>query len=251
MAVAFDTSASGYTRTTVSDGSSNATLTVNVPANVVNGDLMIAVIHNNHVANPGSITPPGAFTELANNFSENGNFAMHSWVGYRIASSEPASYDWTIDAGTADDHGWIFRVTGHDGASPIDGTGTIFSGSTAGNASVNSVTTSYSNTVVFWLFGGKNGSNLVADDTAVSPSEAVQILYKKSRTNSAGVGSAFARELRASSGATGSRTFTGIYGGSSGYYATFGFGIREGATATSAPYIALTPQRNVRHTGRY
>lgn len=236
MPVAFDTSASGFTRATVSDGSSNTTITVSVPANVVNGDLMIAVVHNNTALNPGGITAPSGWTQIASNASVNGNFALHSWIGWRIASSEPGSYQWTIGQTVGDDHAWIFRVTGHDSASPIDVTG-AFTSDTVLNPVAPSITTTSANALAVWICGAKNGSNLAADDTSVKPTEATQIVYKKSRTNSNGVGTCVAYELRATAGATGTRTFTGTYPTTSAYSSAIGFAIKEatvsGLTITS------------------
>lgn len=229
MAVAFDTAAGGYTRTTVSDGSSNTTLTINVPANVANGDLMIAVLHCSSILNPNSVTPPGDWTQIASNFGVNGNFALHTWVGWRIAASEPASYQWTIGSAGGDDHGWIFRVTGHDAASPIDVAGSFTSDGVL-NPVAPSITTASANALAVWICGGKNGSNLAADDTSVKPTAATQVVYKKSRTNSNGVGSCIAYELRASAGATGTRTFSGLYPSSASYSSAIGFAIKEAIT---------------------
>lgn len=228
MAVAFDTSANGFTRTTVSDGSSNTTITVNVPTNVVNDDLMIAVIHCNNPANPGSITPPSGWTQIASNWGGNGGFLVATWIGWRKAASEPASYAWTFTAAGQDDEGWIFRVTGADTTTPVDVAGT-FTSDTVLNPVAPSITTASANALAVWVCGGKNGSNLAADDTSVKPSAATQIVFKKSRTNSAGVGSCIAYELRASTGATGTRTFTGMYPTSAAYSSAFGFAIKEGA----------------------
>lgn len=239
MAVAFDTTGSGFTRTTVSDGSTNTTLTINVPANVVNGDLMIAVLHCNAALNPNSLTAPSGWTQIASNFSENGNFAVHSWIGWRIASSEPASYQWTIGSDGRDDHGWIFRVTGHDAVSPIDVTGTFTSNNPL-NPVAPSITTASANALAVWICGGKNGSNLAADDTSVKPTEATQVVYKKSRTNSNGVGSCVAYELRASAGATGTRTFTGMYPTTGSVSSAIGFAIKEG-TASGLSITSVTP----------
>lgn len=230
MAVAFDTAASGFTRTTVSNGTSNTTFTISVPANVVNGDLMIAILHCNSALNPNSITAPSGWTQIASNFGENGNFALHTWIGWRSASSEPASYDWTIGGDTRDDHGWIFRVTGHDSVNPIDVTGT-FSSAQVLDPAANSIATASANAMAVWVCGGKNGSNLAADDTSVKPSAATQIVYKKSRTNSNGIGSCIAYELRASTGSTGTRTFSGMYPSTSSYSSAIGFAIKEGVAS--------------------
>lgn len=239
MAVAFDTSASGFTRTTVSDGSSNTTLTINVPANTVNGDLLIAVLHCNSVVNPNSVTAPSGWTQVASNFSVNGTFALHTWIGWRIASSEPASYGWTIGADTRDDHGWMFRVTGHDAVNPIDVTGT-FTSDTVLNPVAPSITTTSANALAVWICGGKNGSNLAADDTSVKPTQATQIVFKKSRTNSNGVGTCVAYEARATAGATGTRTFTGTYPTTSAYSSAIGFAIKE-ATVSGLTITSVTP----------
>jgi len=238
MAVTFHTDTNDITRTTVTDGTSNTTLTINVPSNVVNGNLMIAVLHCNAALNPNSITPPEGWTQIVSNFSANGNFAVHTWIGWRIASSEPSSYAWTIGGDGRDDHGWMFRVTGHDATTPIDVAGT-FTSDTVLAPVCPSITTATANALAVWVCAGKNGTNAAADNTSVKPTAATQVLFKKSRTNSNGVASGVAYELRASTGATGTRTWTGFYPSTQSYSSAVGFAIREGASGLSI--TSVTP----------
>jgi hypothetical protein len=237
MAVAFDTSVNGFTRATVADSSSNTTITVNVPTNVVNDDLMIAVIHCNNPANPGSITPPSGWTQIASNWGGNGDFLVATWIGWRKAASEPASYAWTFTAATQDDQGWIFRVTGADTTSPVDVAGSI-SGDSILSPVASAITTVSANALAVWVCGGKNGSNLAADDTSVKPSAATQIVFKKSRAFSTAVGSCIAYELRAAAGSTGTRTFTGMYPTTAAYSSALGFAIKEGTASGGTATLA-------------
>lgn len=230
MAVAFDTTGNGFTRTSYAVGDSNTTLTINVPANAVNGDLLIAVLHCSSALNPNSVTAPSGWTQIASNFGANGNFAVHTWIGWRIASSEPASYNWTIGAAGPHDQGWMFRVTGHDSGSPIDVTGSFTSDAVL-NPVAPAITIASANAMAVWVCGGKNGANLAADDTSVKPTAATQIAFKKTGAISNAVGSCIAYELRASTGSTGTRTFTGFYPSSSGYSSAIGFAIKEGVAA--------------------
>lgn len=240
MAVAFDTTGSGFTRTSYAVGDSNTTLTINVPANAVNGDLLIAVLHCNSALNPNSITAPGGWTQIASNFSANGNFAVHTWIGWRIASSEPSSYDWTIGAAGPHDQGWMFRVTGHDSGSPIDVTGSFTSDAVL-NPVAPAITIASANAMAVWVCGGKNGANLAADDTSVKPTAATQIAFKKTGAISNAVGSCIAYELRESTGSTGTRTFSGMYPSSSGYSSAIGFAIKEGTGGGSLSITSVTP----------
>lgn len=92
----------------------SASVTVDVPAGTVDGDLLILTLHVRGIS--GTTTPTG-FT-----LAESVTAAASVYTYWRIASSEPASY-------TLDVPNWSFasmgRVTGHDAADPIGATSTV------------------------------------------------------------------------------------------------------------------------------
>lgn len=242
----FDTSANGYTFSTVSDGSLNNTISVNVPTNVANGDLMLGVVHVSSANNPGFVSPPSGWTEVANNFNTNGGFNLHTWVGYRIANTEPSSYQWGIETSSADDQAWILRVTGHNSKNVIDSVGTFFGETlvTPGQ-NVNSFTTTSNNSMVVYILGAKNGAAgyVKANGTSVNPTGTTQLLHQKTRVFSQAVGTSIAYEYKPTAGSTGTKTFT-AYDTTGAYWSTIGFAIKQ------APYSTFQGER-LRETGRY
>lgn len=94
-------------------------LTINVPSGTVDGNLMIAFICCNGVG--ASITPPAGWT-LEEEVTTTPFLECYS----RVASSEPASYDWAIGGTTLNFAGGIHLIKGFDTGDPtdIDGQGT-------------------------------------------------------------------------------------------------------------------------------
>lgn len=83
------------------------TVTLNVPAGTVNGDLLIAVVT---WLGTGAITAPAGWT-LTNNWGAGTSPKQLTY--YRTAASEPASYNWTISVGGSWSGGMV-ALTGHD-----------------------------------------------------------------------------------------------------------------------------------------
>lgn len=105
MAIAFRAAATG-TR-----GGAASPCTVNVPAGVVNGDVMVAVVM---AGGANTLTPPAGWTQLDVAFSLGPSIG--SW--YRVASSEPASYNWTY-SGSLNVTGIISAYSGVDTTTPV------------------------------------------------------------------------------------------------------------------------------------
>lgn len=143
-------------------------LTINVPSNVVDGDLMWANVAEN---NNDFQTPPTGWTELVD--VDPGNATM--WAGYRIADTEPSSYDWT-GAGAGRKAGLIARITGHNSSDPIDVRqespehSTDQSGTDTG-VDFDSVTTTQNDCLILWAQSDQTSSgktNSPSDGTEVA-----------------------------------------------------------------------------------
>lgn len=87
---------------------------VNVPAGTANGDLLIAV-NASEWGSLASNAVPAGFTRLTTSEFDGGANGIHISIGWRTASSEPASYTFASAADTAN-VGAIFRITGHAAA---------------------------------------------------------------------------------------------------------------------------------------
>lgn len=93
---------------------------VNVPAGTVDGDLLIAINVSEYSTIANSLVPAG-FTRLTTSEYDGNTHGLHLSLGYRVASSEPASYTFASGSGSAN-VGAIFRVGSHDAAVVISQT---------------------------------------------------------------------------------------------------------------------------------
>lgn len=107
-AITFRAAASGST------GSACGTTswTINVPTGTLNGDVMIAAIQHGNA----TLTPPAGWT-LINSVSNTG-LTANLKTYYRVASSEPASYTWSLSVAVCN-VGTIVTYTGVNGT-PVD-----------------------------------------------------------------------------------------------------------------------------------
>lgn len=145
---------------TVASVASNAAAvnyTVNVPAGTVNGELLIAVNASDWdtLANEGV---PAGFTALTTSSYDGGTNAVHIALGYRIASSEPASYTFA-GGGGADSAGALLRITGHDSTPTIAqvAAGALTAGSGAVSAPTITPNTATDLLLCFACTDGANG----------------------------------------------------------------------------------------------
>jgi len=106
-------------RASDSNISATATITINKPAGVVDGDVMIASIAQGLVASPLTITvtPTGWTLVRQSQFGVTNVYGMA--VYSRVASSEPASYTWTFSK-ALNSAGGISAYVNVDTANPID-----------------------------------------------------------------------------------------------------------------------------------
>lgn len=103
MAIAYQSE----THSTATTNSS--TCTVNKPSGVADGDLLVAtiIIYNNNTIN----SVPSGWTLLESN-TDLSSFRMYTY--YKIASSEPSTWDWGFNAGSD----WVYMCARFDGMSP-------------------------------------------------------------------------------------------------------------------------------------
>lgn len=217
-----DLSAGGMTFGYVTDNGLNTSISCSVPSNVVNGDLMIAFAVCGSLGNPSSISIPAGWTSIILETGVNGQWFMPFALSWRVASSEPASHDWTITAGDRDDAVAIVRVVGANTSSPISGTPAV--AHDYGLTPVSpSVTTAHENALAVFGFCVKNGWMLNAQDAGY-PSGCTGVFARYSRQSSNGVCFALTSLGISTSGATGSKTWSALSG--SAEIDEFSFAIR-------------------------
>jgi hypothetical protein len=233
MAITVYTGVNDVARVTVTNASSNTTITINKPANVVDGDLMLLKIAQNDTLNPSSIALSDSTywgAAINENFGVNGATACHTaYYKKQWSTGDATSWTATIGASTLDDESFVFRVTGHDPVTPIDvAAGSQNSTQSTGPVSP-SVTTLTDGAVVIYGVSAKNGSVLTAEDLG-NPIGTTLIQNKRSRNASGGVNSGLAYELRATAGATGTRTWL-AYTSTAQYHSAYSFAIRPSIAA--------------------
>ncbi len=100
---------------------SSKTHTVSVHASTIDDDLLVAFGHwgdDDH--DPVTGTGPAAFTEIDER-DETAGTDNATWIGYRVASSEPGSYDFTgVGSGTENGGAAICVFRGVSTSNPID-----------------------------------------------------------------------------------------------------------------------------------
>jgi hypothetical protein len=202
---AFDLTAGGITFAYVSDSGTNTTISGNVPANVVDGNLMLAFALSGAPDNPASITNPAGWTSIILETGVDGLYFRPYSLSYRVANSEPSSYSWTVTSGATDDAVAIIRVTGANTSSPISGTPVVDHHLTTTPTSP-SVTTAHANALGVFGFCVHDGWSLNAEDAGY-PSGTSGVFARRSRQYSGGVVFALATQAITSAGATGSKVW--------------------------------------------
>jgi hypothetical protein len=124
--------------------------TVNKPAGVAAGDLLLATMEVD--ADPATVTGPAGWTRLMDTVGGGGtSMAYHTQVWWKLAgASEPASYTWTVSGAPWIDIG-LLAYRNVNQANPFD----VFSGRDAGTTrtpTTDSVTTTGVNELVVALF---------------------------------------------------------------------------------------------------
>ena len=185
---------------TAQTGSGATSIAVNVPAGVVAGDVMIAVID---AEGSGTFTAPTGW-------SSTGLFAGTREFGYRgvyfhvAGSSEPASYSWGLTT-SRKATGTILSYVGVENASPIEVTATSAGAKTGTSDAAASITTTVANTKVIMDLGALNAAGSF---TITGPAGTT----KRESIFTSGTGSVLGGDAQdftqAAAGATGTKTFT-------------------------------------------
>jgi PKD repeat protein len=184
---------------------SAATLTGNKPANVANGDLLVAYLYSQNTAATVSSVPTG--WTLVGSISSRPASGIYVKPIPTASAESATSYTWTISAGTGRMILNIFRVTGADLTNPLDVAGV--SGTEVGGGTSfpdASVTTNYPNSLLLGFNYWNNSSTAISVITAPAGMTAGDQLSTPTTSNTSGT--LIAYQAQAASGATGTRTFT-------------------------------------------
>ncbi len=128
-------------------------VTVNVPAGTVNGDVMVVGVQ---YGGSTQMTTPAGWT-LINHVNNSFSTTQNLTTFYRVASSEPASYTWTMPSLVC----WITAAGSYSGvsnSSPVDAQ-TIVGVTTSTSLVANAVTTTAANDMIVTIFAGYNGTS--------------------------------------------------------------------------------------------
>ncbi len=136
MAVAYQSFTEAKAPTNVTE------LTINKPAGVVEGDLMVAVV----IASYGGDSSSSGWTVIQGYIS-----SIACVTFYKIAGAdEPDDYTFTW-ASSYQAYGFIMRITGHDTSTPINVSG--LATGTSANPTCPSVTTTKDDCLILRIFG--------------------------------------------------------------------------------------------------
>lgn len=144
------------TSTTITGGSASVILTK--PSGVKNGDLLIAVVAS-FLSTSQSVTPPAGWTLIQSvTVSTVDILSVYS----KIASSEPASWTWTIGASTGKSGGAVFAVIDYDVTTPIDAVAAATAGTTQTPSYANTITPTRAASLLLMFTGaGSGGLNVL------------------------------------------------------------------------------------------
>lgn len=133
-----------------SNGNTSAvstTVTINVPSGISNGHLLIANV--GFTGGSGiTVTPPAGWTLIRR---DNNGTSLGNALYWRLASSEPASYSWTLSS-TQNNSGSMIAYSNVHQTVPIGADGGQSNASST-NVTAPSITTLYTDSVVLY-FGG-------------------------------------------------------------------------------------------------
>jgi hypothetical protein len=146
---------SGNVSTNYSSHATYTLLTINEPASVTQGDLLLANIEVNG-GTPANITAPAGWTQILRTDNDTDISIISYW---KIAgASEPSTYTWTVDTQTRAEGG-ITQYSGIDPTNPID----VAAGNSGFGkvATTSSIMTSTPNEEVVALYGFDAGNNTI------------------------------------------------------------------------------------------
>lgn len=186
-----------YVNHTAVSSSSNATnVTINVPAGISNGHLLLTAIS---IGGNAAFVAPSGWTQIYVNQNSGGSVG----VWYRVASSEPASYNWSWGGGNSRRYsGYTVGYSGVDTTTPIDASGGQSVGGSATPITAPSISPTSTGTLLLFIAGAGNGVTYTQD---AAMSERLDLWG-----SSGGSGSSvtLAEQQLSASGPTGTRTAT-------------------------------------------
>lgn len=114
MAVAFRASSK-------QDVAARTTITLTKPTGTTDGDLLIAMVGTTNAAGITISTVPTGWTQIQKD--DGGGSVPVVGTYYKIASSEPASWDWVLSSEGSEAGGCVIALTGQATSSPINASG--------------------------------------------------------------------------------------------------------------------------------
>jgi len=102
---------------TANSSSGDPTLTITKPTGTVDGDIMVAFVMGNGT---NISTPPSGWTLLFSNSTSLDGTTTYFYCYTKVASSEPASYDWSMSGGAFTELGSISTYRPIHAAQPED-----------------------------------------------------------------------------------------------------------------------------------
>lgn len=210
-------------------GSGTANFTVSVPTGTANGDLLIAVNASDWSTLALEDVPAG-FTALTTSRYDGGSNKVHIALGYRIASSEPASYTFA-GGGGADSAGAILRITGHETTPTIAQVAPVALVAGSGAVSAPSINPNGTDDLLLCMActDGASGGGAI---TWTAPSGMTKQIDKQSNTFT----SLVVASLQSPSTPSGTKTFTPSTAHDAGGVCTVSI---KSAAAGSPPFVPI------------
>ena len=183
----------------------SAISTISVPSGVVNGDILILAFVAGQSTVP-VVTMPGGWTTIQGpSTTTAGGFNVVRVLAWKVASSEPASYDITTDI-TANTSAVMVAVSGASGSTPVSSSNS----GTGSTTTATGITTPSNNSVVAFI-----AHNWVLYGTASPPSGTTPTFTE--RLDAADSLIYVATGVLATAGATGNKTQSNLNGASDGW----------------------------------
>lgn len=191
---------SGLSTTGSSTNVTITNLTIAKPADVDQGEVMIASVAL-HDGNATSVTPPSGWTQILRTDYDTNIGIVSFWKA--AGASEPANYTWTLSPQTRA-QGGITTYSGVDTSNPIDAAAGNFNRSKI--ATTSPITTTDANEEVVALFALHVGSNNFAGDFFSAPSGMTE-KYDGSNTTAGPTVASFGA-IQVAAGVAGSKSST-------------------------------------------
>jgi hypothetical protein len=208
-----------------------ASLSVNRPTGVVNGDLLVAVV----AYWEGTLTPPAGWTQEGATLSwSHPDGTIYARVYRRVASSEPSSYTWGLSIAN-DMSCAITAYSGVDTGNPISAIG----GQTQNSASMTAPTVNAATTADMLLFLGAIADTDSGVVTATQPGGMTEL---SDAINGLWIKTYVAQQNLIASGATGTRTAALS---ASARNAAFTVALRPAATPPANASVTVSPPAGV------